>query len=292
MHRPHSLRPWLTNAVLGGACLAVAWMSLAGAETVSKRGYHLFKPVPTEQMRELSTDRPDKTESPYTVDAGHIQVEMDILTYTHDTSDSERVERYGVGIPNIKLGLLPHFDMQLILETYNWEHTRDRQTGVRTRRSGFGDLTMRFKLNLWGNDGGPTAFAVMPFLKLPTNQDGLGNHAVEGGLIFPLAVELPWGFGLGLMTELDINQDTDGHGHHAEFINTITLGHDIVGNLAGYIEFFSLVSTDRDAPWVGTIDLGLTYQLTDNIQLDAGINIGITDSADDLNPFVGVTARF
>ena len=34
---------------------------------------------------------------------------------------------------------------------------------------------------------------MMPFIKSPTNQDGLGNTSVEGGVIFPLAVELPWG---------------------------------------------------------------------------------------------------
>ena len=38
-------------------------------------------------MREMSTDRPDKTESPYTVDAGHFQVEMDVLTYSYDRNN-------------------------------------------------------------------------------------------------------------------------------------------------------------------------------------------------------------
>ena len=40
--------------------------------------YHLFAPVPRSAMRPLSTDRPDTTESPYTVDAGHFQMEMDV----------------------------------------------------------------------------------------------------------------------------------------------------------------------------------------------------------------------
>jgi hypothetical protein len=35
-------------------------------------------------MREMSTDRPDLTESAYTVDAGHFQVEMDVVRYTYD----------------------------------------------------------------------------------------------------------------------------------------------------------------------------------------------------------------
>ena len=35
-------------------------------------------------MREMSTDRPDKTESPYTVDAGHFQIEWDLFNFERD----------------------------------------------------------------------------------------------------------------------------------------------------------------------------------------------------------------
>jgi hypothetical protein len=35
----------------------------------------------------------------------------------------------------------------------------------------------------------------------------------------------------------------------------------------------------------------LTYQLNDNAQLDAGVNFGLTDEADDYNLFAGITVR-
>ena len=57
---------------------------------------------------------------------------------------------------------------------------------------------------------------------------------------------------MGLMTEVDFNDDDAGSGHHVEFVNTITFGHDIVGKLGGYIEFFSAVALRaEDAAWVG-----------------------------------------
>jgi hypothetical protein len=40
------------------------------------------------------------------------------------------------------------------------------------------------------------------------------------------------------------------------------------------------------------VDFGLTYELTPNIQLDAGINVGVTKAAPDFNPFVGLSWRF
>jgi hypothetical protein len=36
----------------------------------------------------------------------------------------------------------------------------------------------------------------------------------------------------------------------------------------------------------------VTYAVTDDIQLDAGVNIGVTRSAEDINPFLGVSWRF
>ena len=179
-----------------------------------------------------------------------------------------------------------------MLETYTSVRAHDIPTGAVQKNRGFGDVVVRTKWNVWGNDGGPTALAAMPYLKLPTNQDNLGNNSVEGGLIFPLAAGLPADWSIGLMTQLDLNRDNNGGGHHPEFLNSVTFGHEMIGGLAGYAEFFSAVSMDAGSDWIGTVDLGLTYGLTDDIQLDAGINIGVTRAADDLNPFIGISWRF
>ena len=111
-------------------------------------------------------------------------------------------------------------------------------------------------------------------------------------MIVPLEVKLPRDWDLGLMTEVDSRQNSDDSDYHAEFINTITVGHPIVGTLEGYIEFYSNVSQEKGADWIGTFDVGVTYKVRPNIQLDAGVNIGLTDAADDLNPFIGLTVRY
>ena len=85
----------------------------------------------------------------------------------------------------------------------------------------------------------------MPFIKAPTNSHGLGNDAVEGGVIFPLAVALPGAWDMGLQTEVDFRRNESNRGSHAEFINSVTFSHDIAGKLGGYVEFFSNVSTER-----------------------------------------------
>jgi hypothetical protein len=270
--------------------------STIASDKSDKTQYSLFNPTPRELMREMSTDRPDLTESAYTVDAGHFQMEMDVFNYSHDrrnpAHDPITTESFGIAAINLKAGLCNRADLQLLLEPYTSVRVRNRSTGAVEEFRGFGDITTRLKVNCWGNDDGPTALAVMPFVKFPSNQDDLGNDAVEGGIIVPFAAELPAGWGMGAMTEVDFTEDSDGSGHHPEFINTITFGHDIIGALAGYVEFFSLVSTDDDAPWIGSFNVGLTYALTEDIQLDAGVNIGVTRSADDVATFLGISWRF
>jgi hypothetical protein len=256
-----------------------------------KSAYHLFNPTPRDQMRELSTDRPDKTESPYTVDAGHYQFETDLVAFIKDDStDGTRTRTLTFNNINLKAGLTNSMDLQFIFATYSRQESRaDGNTAV---SSGFGDLTIRWKWNLIGNDEGDFAFGVMPYAVLPTAAAGLGISKLEGGLIAPAAIALPADTNLGLMLQYNRVQGEGGESFHNEYVGTVTVGHDIVGDLAGYVEFFGQSTTDPAGAWQSTFDFGLTYALTPDWQLDAGANIGLTESADDLNPFLGLSARF
>lgn len=272
--------------------VALGIMLACPAWAEDKTQYTLFNPTPKELMREMSTDRPDKTESPYTVDAGHYQIEMSFADYEYDheiADDADhRTQTLSVAPVNLKAGLLNNVDIQFVFEPYIIEETDGLDS---SRKDGFGDIQTRLKINLWGNDGGNTAMALMPFIKFPTNSDDLGNNDVEGGLIVPIAFALPNEWNMGLMAEIDVNQDETGGDYHAELIHSITFSHAIVGNLSGYIEFFHQDSLESKTEWIGTVDAGVTYAVNDDIQLDFGVNTGVTRSAPDVNIFSGITLR-
>ena len=59
----------------------------SASHAADKSRYSLLNPTPDALLRDMSTDRPDKTESPYTVDAGRFQIETDLVAYTHDSRD-------------------------------------------------------------------------------------------------------------------------------------------------------------------------------------------------------------
>lgn len=270
---------------------AAAFAGVTATETASKSGFNLFNPTPRELMREFNTDRPDETESPYTVDAGHFQLEMDFFRFTSDrhTTDGSRAEVWNFAPINIKAGLFNNVDLQVILDNYG--NQRTVTNGVVSHASGFGDITTRLKINLWGNDGGSTAFGIMPFVKLPLSKSSLRNGRTEGGVILPLTVALPGGWSVALMTEADFVHNDDG-GYDTEWVNSASFSHDITKKLGGYIEFFTVVGDAADFDWKGQVDVGLTYVVVDNVQLDAGCDFGVTRSAPDFQPFAGISVRF
>jgi hypothetical protein len=265
---------------------------LSAAEA-DKSAYTLFNRTPEAQLRELSTDRPDLTESPYTVDAGWWQLEADIVAYTrdHEKSAGADVQASALSFANInlKVGLTNRIDLQTVIETYTHVKAHDRIANVGETLSGFGDVTSRLKINFWGNDGGKTAFALMPFVKWPTNQHGLGNKSVEGGLIAPLALELPAGWSCGLMTELDFVRNESDTGYAADWVNTVTFGHDLTEKLGCYVELATALTRGAD---VASFDCGLTYGATKHVQFDLGANLGLTHATEDLTVFAGISVRF
>lgn len=284
----------LATAVVAALC---SWPVSGRAETelpADKSHYNLFHPTPRDQMREMSTDRPDQTESAYTVDAGHFQVEMDLASavFDRDRSGGGDVRTTGWGTSlNLKAGLLNNVDIQFVLDPYVQTRIEDNTSGTQDTASGFGEFQTRLKVNLWGNDGGTTAFAMMPFVKWPLAESSLRNGKLEGGAIFILGCELPAGWGSAVMTEFDFVANSTG-GYDTEFVNSITFSHDIVGKLGGYVEFFSVVSPAGNGDWQGQFDVGLTYAVNGNLQLDTGCNFGVTESAPDFNPFIGLSLRY
>jgi len=277
------------------ALLAICATCWAASTDINKSDFNLFNPTPPDLMREFTTDRPDKTESPYTVDAGHLQLEMDLVNYSYDRRnpqhDSRLVQQLNILSTNFKIGLLNNLDFQLVSDNFLWFRDEDLSTHQASETSGAGDTTLRFKLNLWGNDGGKSAFALMPFITFPTASDDLGVQDTEFGLILPLALSLPHDFGLGMMTEFDWVRD-ERDDLNFVWVNSITLSHEIVKNLEGYIELFTAVDPDRTSLAEITFDFGVTYALNENVQLDAGLNIGLTREPDDWNPFVGLSLRY
>ena len=266
----------------------------AKSETADKSAYTIFNPTPDTQTREMATDRPDATEGAGTVDAGHVQIETDIYNVTHDQVKSSQIKTTSTMIAssNIRIGLTNSTEINLIFNPHVAVKIEGAGTESKTI-SGMGDSRIRYKINFMGNDGGPISIGLIPFVKIPTAKKNLGNDEYEGGVILPIGLDLPneWSVGYMIAYSYLKNDSAKNRLYHTNIVNSITASHPITNDLGGYAELYSESSNEEGAEWVATVNLGLTYMVGKNIQFDLGTNIGATRAADDMNPFVGISAR-
>src|SRR6266496_5585885 len=69
-----------------------------------KSQYTLFNPTPVKLWRPYNTDRPSKTDSPFTIDAGVFQLESDVANWTLDYENGVRTRTWIIpGNTNFKL---------------------------------------------------------------------------------------------------------------------------------------------------------------------------------------------
>lgn len=154
-----------------------------------------------------------------------------------------------------------------------------------THRSSFGAVNLEPKVNLWGNNGGMTSFALSPYLGVPT-----GHGAVRGGGAAAFGVSLPYAFYLKVESEL---YDTRDHRTvYGGFYNAISLHKKLCSKSDAFAYLDSAASSDPDSSWYGYTGFGATYSITRNLQLFGAMGFGIVSAAFDYNPRFGVVARF
>lgn len=285
--------------VVAGALFATVAVGPAGASDPSKSQYTLFNPTQDRLLRDLTTDRPDTTESPFTVDAGRIQVETNLLGYTRSRPDVDGTvtSSYDFLVTNVRIGLTYRSEINVVFQPHGIVRTRPLDPLLATRSAGIGGVDIRGKINLWGNDTfekpGATAFALLPFITLPTDRNnGISPDGVEGGLILPLAVKLSEKFGLGLNAGIHAVRNEERPGHHAEYLASASLSYEWTEALSTYYEVAARFSTGNPLGDVAVLATGFTYKLSKNLQFDGGVRFGVTQAADRYSPFVGVSARY
>ena len=307
--------------------LALGALGLAGAAHAEendkgpppdKSGYSLFNPVPDDKLREFSTDRPGKAHSSTTVDAGHFQVESDFLTHTYDPRGPgyTTTRAYSIGAPILKLGVTNWMDLELGLALFNSlrqsggglslgaeaspgsssgpPDTADQGSGSSlTRARGFGDTLLGAKINLFGNDGGDQSLALLPFLKIPTAARGLGNDHVEFTLNAPYTIALSKLWALTLEPNFGVLRNAENTRYRENYGFIANLSRPVfVEGLTAAVEIAIDVSSERKERTRVSFDPSLQYLLTKNLQVDAGVYLGLNKATPRYLPYAGISYRF
>jgi hypothetical protein len=269
--------------------------NLALADSPAEKSqYTFFNPTPADQLRGMDTDRPNITNTPHTIDAGHFQLESGFVDYAYDHTDGVRTDDWSVCQFNLRAGVLNNLELNVAINAFEYERVHDSLSGRTSHQSSFGDTIVGGKLNIWGNESGETtwetALAIQPQLKIPTAREEIGNGHAEFSAGFPFAMDLPGQFHLSLQTAVEWERNSSNSGDVAGWANAAAIDHEF-GKLDIYLEYASDLTTEKHQETEQTIDVGGIFQLTDNLTLDTGFNIGLNSASNDFEWLLGMSVR-
>lgn len=252
------------------------------------KAYSIFNPVPQDSVREeMETDRPNVTETPYTVDAGHVQYEASIVNLERKQTEKGLQRTWLINHGNLKIGLLPNTSLHVIFESYGVQTMFEKGMPSMSTH-GFGDLTLRLKQSLYGNCQGNFSIALMPYVTFPTNRYS-DNRLYETGLMIPATVKLPNDWKLGFQVEADYLRNDEEPGRHGELMQSLVLSKVLFDKLEIMGETYYAYDVKHHLMH-NYVDTALQYALSKDLKIDAGINHGLQKDAGD-NYFIGVAFR-
>jgi hypothetical protein len=272
---------------------SAGWARADEAPEPDKAAYTVINPTPESLLRSLCTDRPTKSTGPCTVDAGRWQVESDLYNITIQRGGGATTTTELFTNPTLKLGVTNNLDLEVNMTPYEMVSVRER--GVTTHSGGVGDLFIRAKANLVGDDSGNIAVAISPFLKVPTASHAIGNGAVEGGVIVPVQFNLAGGWQLLFDPEFDVLRNAVNGGMHLNTAALVSLSKPVSKTVTLSVEFW----TDSNFDATGTItqysaDLGAAWipSTQPTLQLDGGVNFGLNKATPVAQVYLGISHRF
>ena len=244
------------------------------------------------EVRRMAAAPPDHTDGVYTLPKGWWQFETGLLRYSRRLETYHASESFIWDEVNAKYGLTDSIDLQLIWQA--WVENRYRGDPGNGEpgyyREGVNDLVARVKFNLFGNDGGSWAMSVVPFVKIPTAKNKIGNDMWEGGVSINSGIDLGGGFTLSNALYSQILADNDDTLHFSPTV-TAVLGHEVTASLVVYGKIFGQNRVYTERYWQTSFDAGFMYSITPNVIFDASANWFFRgDEA--INPFVGLSWRF
>ncbi|MHC4958674.1 MAG: transporter [Planctomycetota bacterium] len=268
----------------------VSLVLLLLAGLVAAEGF-LQRP-PKGEERPFVTDRPGNTDSPQTVPPGWFQVEADIVAFTEDSTAATRVRTLDIGKTNfgLKVGLTRKTDFHVIWAPYTREETLDRATGQTTTAEGVGNVQLRVKYNLWGNDGGPSALTLLPFVEFPAASSDFASSA-GAGLSLPYQHDLgrQWTFN-GELTGAYNDDRSPANVDEFTFNGSLKLGRGLSETWSAWAEVYWEIPTESDA--LATLDVGAVWGPQDNLAFDLTFFLGLNDAAPDFRVALGAAFRF
>lgn len=231
----------------------------------------------------LVTDRPDFTESTESVAPGRFQLEAG-YTFTRNEDDKE----HALGELLLRVGLWQQIELRLGGNSYVWLDSPDGDA------HGFEDMSLGVKIKLV--EGSERFEVTRPHVALiiattlPTGDHDFGEDNPQPEVKLALAWDLSERLSLGSNLNYAFASEADDRFH--QFSGSLALGYKLTEKWGCYIEYFGFVPESEDGPNASFFNGGLTYLVTNDLQLDARAGVGLNGDDPDYFTGLGVSWRW
>lgn len=237
-----------------------------------------------DDVPDLITDRPDQTESSSVVPYKSLQIETGFVMENKATTLVEQ-KAFAYNTTLLRYGLLENFELRLGLE-YLQDEVSIKHTDTTHISSGLSPLYLGFKVKIADEDGWKPEIAFLGGLVLPftAHQDFKPSYSaanIRFSLAHTLSDNISFGYNLG--AEWDGDSPVPGYFYSA------ALGYGMGDKLGMFVEAYGLFYGDGESEHL--FDVGFTYLVLPNFQLDVSGGVGFNDLAIDNFVSFGLTYR-
>ncbi len=259
-----------------------------------KRTYSLFHPVPKELLRDFTPDRPGISQSAHTVDAGHFQLETDLFRLRREDEQEESRRNLTWGDVTLKVGLMRTLDLHVSFQPMLRERVVPEPGSpvAAENHHGFGDVTLRLKQNLFGNDGSKThVLALSGYARLPTG-GSVGAGEPEFGLALPYELDISEALDVEAQLEGESRWDPTSAQREIHLNQSLIVDYRFgpAHRLEAFAEGAGFWNTGQHT-YQATLNVGPAFYLASALRLDAGVHIPLTRTPLTREVFAGLSFR-
>ena len=211
--------------------------------------------------QEIITDRPDQTESSFSVGKNFLQIEAGFQV----ASEADAPSNLNILAPTVLLryGVAEIFEFRFVSQLEVLKNNDESTVGM-------SDLEVGFKVELFRSKIGNHSGAFLSHLVIPSGSDEISGKHV--GTVNKLSIAHDLSSNVGLGYNVGYNYFGTGSG---DLTYSLALGVGINDRFGIYFEPYGEIVDFDD--FVANFDMGFTYLIQDNLQFDFSYGAGITD---------------
>jgi len=227
----------------------------------------------------IFTDRPGQTDAVHTMGKGYFQVESGFFYGTDEVAGNKITAST---TPNlmIKYGVIDRIEIKLFLDVLI---TKLETSGSEIKESGLAPIRLATKVFLIEGEGWIPAASLTGILSLPNTGDNAFQHNDLNPSI-RLQMEN------SIIDNLSLNYSIGGDwfdNSNSQGVYTIVFGSSFSDKLGGWAELYGTFSNDASDTFA--TDFGIAYLLSDYLQFDTSLGIGLNDAATDFFFNLGIS---